>query len=69
MKFYCFQEHKNRPQLYNYLSFGPSRKTMEYSNHGNDPVVVKKTAIAEQQTAVVAARDMLIKPNAACSII
>lgn len=64
---YCFQEHQNRPQLQNYLSFGPSRKTMEYSSNGNDAVVVKKREKSCERKVVT--RNLPLKENSACSII
>lgn len=38
-----FQEQKNRNN--NFLSFGTSRRTIEYSNFGNDPVIIKPKII------------------------
>ncbi|XP_046740268.1 uncharacterized protein LOC124407791 [Diprion similis] len=62
-----FKEQQNRPRLQNYLSFGPSRKTMEYTNNGNDAVIVKNVARSTLNTT--AAGQISIKPSAACSII
>ncbi|CAD6230264.1 GSCOCG00006729001-RA-CDS [Cotesia congregata] len=38
-----FKEQRNRNN--NYLSFGTSRRTIEYSNFGNDPVIIKPKII------------------------
>ncbi|XP_074106509.1 uncharacterized protein LOC141532183 [Cotesia typhae] len=38
-----FKEQKNRSN--NFLSFGTSRRTIEYSNFGNDPVIIKPKII------------------------
>ncbi|KAL0124649.1 hypothetical protein PUN28_006482 [Cardiocondyla obscurior] len=40
-----FQEGQSRKkEIDSYLSFGNSRRTMEYSNNGNQPVIVRKPA-------------------------
>ncbi|KAL2727063.1 uncharacterized protein V1478_007341 [Vespula squamosa] len=36
-----FKEQQNRKEV-NYLSFGASRRTMEYSNYGNQPVIIRR---------------------------
>ncbi|XP_020707353.2 uncharacterized protein LOC110116933 [Athalia rosae] len=61
-----FREQLNRPERQgNYVSFGPSRKTMEYSNNGNDVVVVKKIV----KPPPTRARQTSLKPSEKCSII
>lgn len=35
------QEHQSKKEV-NYLSFGASRRTMEYSNYGNQPVIIRR---------------------------
>ncbi|KAG7188047.1 hypothetical protein KM043_013213 [Ampulex compressa] len=37
-----FNEQQNRKETINYLSFGSSRRTMEYSSNGNQPVIVRR---------------------------
>ncbi|XP_012524654.1 uncharacterized protein LOC105830063 [Monomorium pharaonis] len=40
-----FQEEQDRKkELVNYLSIGNSRKTIVYSNNGNDPVIIRRPA-------------------------
>ncbi|XP_011879925.1 PREDICTED: uncharacterized protein LOC105568680 [Vollenhovia emeryi] len=36
------EEQGRKKKIVSYLSFGNSRRTMEYSNNGNHPVVVRK---------------------------
>ncbi|XP_014486275.1 PREDICTED: uncharacterized protein LOC106750440 [Dinoponera quadriceps] len=37
-----FKELQSRRKEVNYLSFGDSRRTMEYSSNGNQPVIIRK---------------------------
>lgn len=39
---FLLQEEQNKKQIVNYLTFGTSRRTMEYSSYGNDPVIVRR---------------------------
>jgi len=40
-----FKEEQDREKnLVSYLSFGNSRRTIEYSNNGNHPVIIRKPA-------------------------
>ncbi|KAH0946418.1 hypothetical protein HN011_010925 [Eciton burchellii] len=40
-----FKEGQSRKEkAVNYLSFGDSRRTIEYSNNGNHPVIIRKPA-------------------------
>ncbi|TGZ54768.1 uncharacterized protein [Temnothorax longispinosus] len=36
------EEQGRKKKIASYLSFGNSRRTMEYSNNGNHPVIVRK---------------------------
>ncbi|KYN07191.1 PREDICTED: uncharacterized protein LOC108782389 [Cyphomyrmex costatus] len=39
-----FKEQQSREkEIVSYLSFGNSRRTMEYSNNGNHPVIIRKS--------------------------
>ncbi|XP_011687945.1 PREDICTED: uncharacterized protein LOC105450046 [Wasmannia auropunctata] len=38
------EEQGRKKEIVSYLSFGNSRRTMEYSNNGNHPVIIRKPA-------------------------
>ncbi|KAK0159678.1 hypothetical protein PV327_010771 [Microctonus hyperodae] len=38
-----FQEQQNNKDVINYLTIGTSRRTVEYSNYGNDPVIIRRS--------------------------
>ncbi|XP_031840715.1 uncharacterized protein LOC116430554 [Nomia melanderi] len=48
------KEQQTTREVVNYLTFGTSRRTMEYSNYGNQPVIVRRPAgsLAVQSTGV-----------------
>ncbi|XP_076183096.1 uncharacterized protein BRD3OS [Ptiloglossa arizonensis] len=37
-----FKEQQSKKEVSNYLTFGISRRTMEYSSYGNQPVIVRR---------------------------
>ncbi|XP_029037198.1 uncharacterized protein LOC117605264 [Osmia lignaria lignaria] len=37
-----FKEQQSKREAMNYLTIGTSRRTMEYSSYGNQPVVVRR---------------------------
>lgn len=37
-----FKDQQDKKEAANYLTFGTSRRTMEYSSYGNQPVVVRR---------------------------
>ncbi|CAD1476259.1 unnamed protein product, partial [Heterotrigona itama] len=37
-------EQQDKEEVVNYLTFGTSRRTMEYSSYGNHPVIVRRPA-------------------------
>ncbi|CAL1681838.1 unnamed protein product [Lasius platythorax] len=39
-----FNEQQNKKKKVSYLSFGSSRRTIEYSSNGNHPVIIRKPA-------------------------
>ncbi|EZA54305.1 hypothetical protein DMN91_006498 [Ooceraea biroi] len=38
------EEQRRKQEVINYLSFGNSRRTTEYSSNGNHPVIIRKPA-------------------------
>ncbi|KAK0073957.1 hypothetical protein PV325_008210 [Microctonus aethiopoides] len=46
-----FQEQQNNKDVINYLTIGTSRRTVEYSNYGNDPVIIRRS---QQQSSTPA---------------
>ncbi|XP_034952270.1 uncharacterized protein [Chelonus insularis] len=37
-----FKEHRNVQNITNFLTFGNSRKTLVYSNNGNQPIILRR---------------------------
>ncbi|XP_076233150.1 uncharacterized protein LOC143178401 [Calliopsis andreniformis] len=37
-----FKEQEKKKDVVNYLSIGTSRRTMEYSSYGNQPVIIRR---------------------------
>ncbi|XP_024943944.1 uncharacterized protein LOC107270969 [Cephus cinctus] len=67
-----FKEQQNKKEVVNYLSFGTSRRTMEYSNFGNQPVIVRRPVGSPghgeiQDTSQV--RRIYRKPQETCTIV
>ncbi|KAF7997179.1 hypothetical protein HCN44_005456 [Aphidius gifuensis] len=45
-----FKEQQMKNDTMNYVTIGSSRRTIEYSNYGNQPVIVRRpTALVTQQ--------------------
>lgn len=38
------EQQSQKKKVVNYLSFGSSRRTIEYSNNGNHPIIIRKPA-------------------------
>ncbi|XP_033322048.2 uncharacterized protein LOC117218083 [Megalopta genalis] len=67
------KEQQSKKDAANYLTFGSSRRTMEYSSYGNQPVIVRRptgAALAVQSTSDVSSQLMRIyrKPRESCVI-
>ncbi|XP_078045838.1 uncharacterized protein LOC144474625 [Augochlora pura] len=66
------KEQQSKRDAVNYLTFGTSRRTMEYSSYGNQPVIVRRPAgsMAVQSTSDVSSQLMRIyrKPRESCVI-
>lgn len=56
----------------NYVTIGSSRRTVEYSNYGNQPVIVRRpTAIVPQDSEDIITKNLLKlykKPRDNCTI-
>ncbi|XP_043491928.1 putative uncharacterized protein BRD3OS [Polistes fuscatus] len=66
-----FKEQQNKKEVVNYLSFGTSRRTMEYSNYGNQPVIIRRPHEASDVVNDTLPRRILRmyrKPRENCSI-
>ncbi|XP_076627054.1 uncharacterized protein BRD3OS isoform X2 [Colletes latitarsis] len=67
-----FKEQQNKGETVNYLTFGTSRRTMEYSSYGNQPVIVRRPAgsLAVQNTEDLSSQILRIyrKPRDSCVI-
>lgn len=64
-----FKEQQSRKEV-NYLSFGASRRTMEYSNYGNQPVIIRRpleTSDGNDNLPLRVLR-MYRKPRESCAI-
>ncbi|XP_032670355.1 uncharacterized protein LOC116843745 [Odontomachus brunneus] len=42
------EQQSRRKEVVNYLSFGDSRRTMEYSSNGNQTVVIRRPIVVRQ---------------------
>ncbi|XP_076292985.1 uncharacterized protein LOC143215089 [Lasioglossum baleicum] len=66
------KEQQSKRDVVNYLTFGTSRRTMEYSNYGNQPVIVRRPAgsLAIQSTTDMSSQLMRLyrKPHESCVI-
>ncbi|XP_043254249.1 putative uncharacterized protein BRD3OS [Colletes gigas] len=67
-----FKEQQSKREVVNYLTFGTSRRTMEYSSYGNQPVIVRRPAgpLAVQNTEDLSSQILRIyrKPRDSCVI-
>ncbi|KAK2584762.1 hypothetical protein KPH14_007087 [Odynerus spinipes] len=64
-----FKEHQSKKDV-NYLSFGASRRTMEYSNYGNQPVIIRRPLETSDTNGGLPLRilRMYRKPRESCAI-
>ncbi|XP_017882451.1 putative uncharacterized protein BRD3OS [Ceratina calcarata] len=69
-----FKEQQNKKEIVNYLTFGTSRRTMEYSSYGNQPVIVRRPAgsLTIRNDGIARFSEMLTsmhrKPRDSCTI-
>ncbi|KYN15512.1 PREDICTED: uncharacterized protein LOC108764954 isoform X3 [Trachymyrmex cornetzi] len=67
-----FKEQQSRKkEIVSYLSFGNSRRTMEYSNNGNHPIIIRKpTESTIMQNTNFSSRTSIEyhKPDERCAI-
>ncbi|GAB1859565.1 hypothetical protein CAJAP_00644 [Camponotus japonicus] len=67
-----FNEQQNRKKkVGSYLSFGSSRRTIEYSNNGNHPVIIRKpegSMIKQNTHSYWPISKEYRKPNEKCAI-
>ncbi|CAL7947905.1 unnamed protein product [Xylocopa violacea] len=67
-----FKEQQSKKEVVNYLTFGTSRRTMEYSNYGNQPVIVRRPtgSLATRNDGTVSSQILRIyrKPRDSCAI-
>ncbi|CAK9812823.1 hypothetical protein ANTQUA_LOCUS7413 [Anthophora quadrimaculata] len=67
-----FKEQQGKREVINYLTFGTSRRTMEYSNYGNQPVIVRRPAgsLATDNAGDISSQILRIyrKPRESCII-
>lgn len=67
-----FKEQENKEEAVNYLTFGTSRRTMEYSNYGNHPVIVRRPAgsLVTRNNSTISSQILRIyqKPRDSCAI-
>ncbi|XP_076675363.1 uncharacterized protein LOC143372732 [Andrena cerasifolii] len=67
-----FQEQRSSREETNYLTFGTSRRTMEYSSYGNQPVIVRRPAgsVVAQNVGDLSSQILRIyrKPRDSCTI-
>ncbi|XP_012176180.1 uncharacterized protein LOC126916795 [Bombus affinis] len=67
-----FKEQQSKKELVNYLTFGTSRRTMEYSSYGNHPVIVRRPvgSLATRNDSTISSQISRIyrKPRDSCAI-
>ncbi|OAD62136.1 hypothetical protein WN48_07247 [Eufriesea mexicana] len=68
-----FQEQQSKKEeVVNYLTFGTSRRTMEYSNYGNHPVIVRRPtgSLVTRNDSTISSQILRIyrKPRDSCAI-
>lgn len=66
-----FKEQQSSVKDTNYLTFGSSRRTMEYSSYGNQPVIIRRPAEALKRTGTNVSSQILRisrKPHDSCLI-
>lgn len=64
-----YKEYQTKKEV-NYLSFGPSRRTMEYSNYGNQPVIIRRPleSLDGDDSLSLRILRMYRKPRESCAI-
>ncbi|XP_018315770.1 uncharacterized protein [Mycetomoellerius zeteki] len=50
------EQQSKKKEIVSYLSFGNSRRTMEYSNNGNHPVIIRKSESTIMQNSHLSSR-------------
>ncbi|KAL6255073.1 hypothetical protein P5V15_013407 [Pogonomyrmex californicus] len=65
------EEQSRKKEVVSYLSFGNSRRTMEYSRNGNHPVIIHKSTdsvITQNSHLPLRMSKEYLKPDERCAI-
>lgn len=64
------EQQKRKKEVTSYLTFGNSRRTIEYSNNGNQPVIIRKPAssMITRNTSLFSQMPGAHKPDEKCVI-